>query len=160
MIGHAGHLHLLPCRMRRYMESKLWCQVGIPLQDESLDPAIEARPMLWVGLATHLQSGGHRPLLVEFCQHLMSQTCRCLEITFSPSKSPMPFESAVLVDQVCWKMKASSISPRLRPDPGILGCMVMVRWTVGGCALTPQGQKCSCCQRVRTSYTQFSIVHW
>ena len=40
----------------------------------------------------------------------------------------MPFESAVLVDQVRWQMKASSISPRLRPDPGMaLGCITMVK---------------------------------
>ena len=137
MIGHAGLLHLLPCRMRRYKESKLWCQVGMPLQDESPHPTIEARPMLWVGLATNIQSGGHRPLLVKLCQHLMSQTCQWLEITFSPSEIPMPFERVVLVDQVCWQMKASSISPRLRPDSGMaLGCM-----TLEGCALTQQRPK-------------------
>ena len=54
----------------------------------------------------------------------------------------MPFESAVLVDHVCWQMKASSISARLRPDPGMaLRCMTMVKWTVGGCAMTQQRPK-------------------
>ena len=43
-------VNLLPYRMRRYKESKLWCQVCMPLQDESLHPTIEARPVLWVGL--------------------------------------------------------------------------------------------------------------
>ena len=39
----------------------------------------------------------------------------------------MPFESAVLVDQVCWQMKASFISPRLRPDPSMeLGCIIII----------------------------------
>ena len=61
MIGHAGILHLLPYRMPRYNESKLWCQVCTPLQDESPYPTIEARPMLWVELAISLQSGGGGP---------------------------------------------------------------------------------------------------
>ena len=79
-----------------------------------------------VGLATNLQSGGRSSLLVELCQHLMSQTRRWLEITFSQSESPMPFESAVLLYQVCWQMKGSSTSPRLRPDLGMaLGCVTL-----------------------------------
>ena len=59
MIGHAGLLHLLPYRIRRYKESKLWCQVCMPLQDDSSHPTIEARPMLWMRLATNLQSERH-----------------------------------------------------------------------------------------------------
>ena len=50
MIGHAGLLYLLPCRMRRYKESKLWCQVCMPLQYDSPHPTIEARPCYWWGL--------------------------------------------------------------------------------------------------------------
>ena len=80
---HAGLLHLLPCRMHRCTGSKLWCQVYMQLQDESPHPTIIARPMLLMGLATNLQGGGHRLLLVELCQHLMWQTSRCFEITFS-----------------------------------------------------------------------------
>ena len=54
--------------------------------------------------------GKHRPQLVKLCQHLMF---RWLEITFSQSECPMPFESAVYVDQVYLQMKVSSTSPRL-----------------------------------------------
>ena len=88
MMGHTGLLHLLPYRTRRYKESKLWCQVCMPLQDESPHSTVEARPMLLVGLATNLQSGGRRPLLVELCQHLMLQTRRWLEITFYNQRVP------------------------------------------------------------------------
>ena len=54
----------------------------MPLQDESPHPTIEARPMLWVGLATILE-WEHRQLLVELCHHLVSQTCWWHDITFS-----------------------------------------------------------------------------